>query len=57
MDGIDFNQISTIDVDLLLKPYLTSHIDEVVTSVNGNKSLGPDCFNLSFKKILALPSI
>jgi len=57
MDGINFNQISTIDVNLLLNPFLTSDIDEVVTSVNGNKSLGPDCFNLSFKQILAPPSI
>jgi hypothetical protein len=50
LQGIDFNSLSAEDNDLLLAPFLEEEVKDTIWSCDGNKSPGPDGFNLNFFK-------
>ncbi|MCH88921.1 transposon TX1 putative protein, partial [Trifolium medium] len=50
LDGVDFQQLSLEDNLHLIAPFIVDEIKEAVWSCDGNKSLGPDGFNLNFFK-------
>jgi hypothetical protein len=50
LQGIDFNSLSTSDNDFLLAPFTEDEVKEVIWSCDGNKSPGPDGFNINFFK-------
>jgi hypothetical protein len=50
LEGIPFPSISADDNDSLLAPFLEEEIRDTIWSCDGNKSPGPDGFNLNFLK-------
>ncbi|PNX80406.1 cysteine-rich receptor-like protein kinase, partial [Trifolium pratense] len=50
LQGIDFNKLTNDDNDLLLEPFSEEEVREIIWSCDGNKSPGPDGFNLNFLK-------
>jgi hypothetical protein len=50
LQGIDFNTLSVDDNALLLAPFDEEEVRETIWSCDGNKSPGPDGFNLNFFK-------
>lgn len=50
LDGLTFNKISALDVDLLLEPFTEEEIKEEVWLCDGDKSPGLDGFNLRIIK-------
>ncbi|GAU24569.1 hypothetical protein TSUD_149100 [Trifolium subterraneum] len=50
LQGIDFNMLSAEDNAFLLEPFAEEEVKEIVWSCDGNKSPGPDGFNLNFLK-------
>lgn len=50
LNGVPFASLSCSDNELLIAPFSTEEIKEVVWSCDGNKSLGPDGFSFSFFK-------
>ncbi|CAJ2637710.1 unnamed protein product [Trifolium pratense] len=50
LQGIDFNTLSSEDNSFLLEPFGEEEVRDTVWSCDGNKSPGPDGFNLNFLK-------
>ncbi|KAK2445049.1 hypothetical protein QL285_016023 [Trifolium repens] len=50
LQGVGISSLSTDDNDLLLAPFAEEEVKETIWSCDGNKSLGPDGFNLNFFK-------
>jgi exonuclease III len=50
LQGIDFNSLSSEDNELLLAPFSEEEVKDVIFSCDGNKSPGPDGFNINFYK-------
>ncbi|PNX99941.1 cysteine-rich receptor-like protein kinase, partial [Trifolium pratense] len=50
LQGINFKSLSNEDNDLLLAPFDESEVKDTIWSCDGNKSPGPDGFNLNFFK-------
>jgi hypothetical protein len=50
LEGINFSSLSAEDNAFLLEPFLEEEIRETIWSCDGNKSPGPDGFNLNFLK-------
>jgi hypothetical protein len=51
LEGITFPSISPEDNAALLEPFHEEEIKETIWSCDGNKSPGPDGFNLNFLKV------
>ncbi|PNX97198.1 cysteine-rich receptor-like protein kinase, partial [Trifolium pratense] len=50
LSGIEFNKLNDDDNAILLKPFGEEEVREVIWNCDGNKSPGPDGFNLNFFK-------
>ncbi|PNX80939.1 cysteine-rich receptor-like protein kinase, partial [Trifolium pratense] len=50
LQGINFKSLSADDNELLLAPFDESEVRDTIWSCDGNKSPGPDGFNLNFFK-------
>jgi hypothetical protein len=50
LHGITFNSLSSEDNELLLSPFDEEEVKDTIWSCDGNKSPGPDGFNLNFFK-------
>ncbi|PNX75860.1 cysteine-rich receptor-like protein kinase, partial [Trifolium pratense] len=51
LHDIAFNSLSADDNDLLLAPFDEAEVKDTIWSCDGNKSPGPDGFNLNFFKV------
>ncbi|CAJ2651715.1 unnamed protein product [Trifolium pratense] len=50
LQGLDFNSLSTDDNAMLLAPFDEVEVKDIIWSCDGNKSPGPDGFNIMFFK-------
>ena len=48
LDGLDFNTISMEEAASLDSPFEENEVFEVISHMNGDKSLGPDGFSMAF---------
>lgn len=50
LDGMEFEHISDIERRMLEKPFSEDEVWKVLSSMKGEKALGPDGFSISFFK-------
>ena len=48
LDGVQFPQLANAEFEWLTRPFLLEEVKKVVLEADGNKSPGPDGFNLIF---------